>query len=34
MIEYDPQPPYDCGSVDKAGDAVLERVREYAKLRQ
>jgi transcriptional regulator GlxA family with amidase domain len=34
MIEYDPQPPYDCGTVDKAGDAVMQRVIEYAKLRQ
>jgi putative intracellular protease/amidase len=29
MIEYDPQPPFDAGSVDKAGDAVLTRVIEY-----
>jgi transcriptional regulator GlxA family with amidase domain len=34
MIEYDPQPPYDCGSVAKAGDAVMQRVIEYASLRQ
>jgi transcriptional regulator GlxA family with amidase domain len=34
MIEYDPQPPYDCGSVAKAGDAVMQRVIEYAQLRQ
>ena len=34
MIEYDPQPPYDSGSVAKAGDAVMERVIEYATLRQ
>ena len=34
MIEYDPQPPYDCGSVAKAGDAVMQRVIEYATLRQ
>jgi transcriptional regulator GlxA family with amidase domain len=34
MIEYDPQPPYDCGSVAKAGDAVMQRVIEYARLRQ
>jgi hypothetical protein len=25
-IEYDPQPPLDAGSVDKAGEAVLARV--------
>jgi transcriptional regulator GlxA family with amidase domain len=30
MIEYDPQPPFDAGHVDKAGDAVIERVIEYA----
>lgn len=30
MIEYDPQPPFDAGSVDKAGDAVMARVVEYA----
>ena len=30
MIEYDPQPPFDAGSVDKAGDDVMTRVIEYA----
>jgi putative intracellular protease/amidase len=30
MIEYDPQPPFDAGSVEKAGDAVMTRVVEYA----
>ena len=30
MIEYDPQPPFDAGHLDKAGDAVVERVIEYA----
>jgi len=30
MIEYDPQPPFDCGSTTKATDAVIERVIEYA----
>ncbi len=30
LIEYDPQPPFDCGSVAKAGDRVLARVAEYA----
>jgi putative intracellular protease/amidase len=30
MIEYDPQPPFDCGSMAKAGDAVIERLIEYA----
>jgi hypothetical protein len=37
MIEYDPQPPFDCGSMAKAtavGDHVVERVIEYAQLRQ
>lgn len=30
-IEYDPQPPFDAGSVAKAGKEVLERAEEYAK---
>ena len=30
MIEYDPQPPFDCGSMAKAGDTVIGRVIEYA----
>jgi transcriptional regulator GlxA family with amidase domain len=30
MIEYDPQPPVDCGSVAKADDTVMTRVVEYA----
>lgn len=34
MIEYDPQPPFDCGSRDKADDTVFARVVEYAALRQ
>ena len=34
MIEYDPQPPFDCGSVAKADDAVMTRVVEYAALRE
>ena len=34
MIEYDPQPPFDSGSVAKADDAVVTRVIEYAQLRQ
>ncbi len=33
MIEYDPQPPFDAGSVDKAGPGVMERVIEYAQHR-
>jgi len=31
MIEYDPQPPFDAGSVAKAGDAAMARVAEYTK---
>ncbi|MFN8021898.1 MAG: DJ-1/PfpI family protein [Acidimicrobiales bacterium] len=34
MIEYDPQPPFDCGAVPKADDTVMTRVIEYAQLRQ
>jgi transcriptional regulator GlxA family with amidase domain len=34
MIEYDPQPPFDCGSVPKSDDIVMTRVIEYAQLRQ
>ncbi len=30
MIEYDPQPPVDCGSVAKSDDAVMTRAIEYA----
>lgn len=33
MIEYDPQPPFDAGSVAKASDAVMTRTIEYAALR-
>ncbi len=37
MIEYDPQPPFDTGSLAKAtahGNGIVERVIEYAQLRQ
>jgi transcriptional regulator GlxA family with amidase domain len=34
MIEYDPQPPFDCGAVHKADDVVMTRVIEYATLRE
>jgi transcriptional regulator GlxA family with amidase domain len=34
MIEYDPEAPFDCGSVAKADDTVMTRVIEYAALRQ
>ena len=30
MVEYDPQPPFDAGSLDKAGPEVVERVVAYA----
>jgi len=29
LIEYDPQPPFDCGTRTKATDEVMDRVREY-----
>ena len=32
-IEYDPQPPFDSGSLAKASQAVVERVIEYAQLK-
>ncbi len=34
MIEYDPQPPFDCGSVARAGDEVMTRLVEYAAQRE
>ena len=34
MIEYDPQPPFDCGALAKCDDVVVQRVGEYAKLRK
>lgn len=33
MIEYDPQPPFDSGSLAKADDAVMARVVQYARPR-
>jgi transcriptional regulator GlxA family with amidase domain len=30
MIEYDPQPPFDCGALEKADDTIITRVIEYA----
>jgi transcriptional regulator GlxA family with amidase domain len=33
MIEYDPQPPFDCGAPEKADDAVMTRVIEYSAAR-
>ena len=34
MIEYDPQPPFDAGSPEKAGPEVLARARELAQLKE
>jgi len=34
MIEYDPQPPFDCGSVAKSDDTVMARTIEYAGTRR
>jgi hypothetical protein len=34
MIEYGPQPPFDCGTRPKAGDEVMARVCEYGRPRQ
>jgi hypothetical protein len=31
IVEYDPTPPFDAGSVDKAGPDVMARVLEYSK---
>jgi putative intracellular protease/amidase len=31
MIEYDPQPPFDAGSLDAAGPEVVARAEEYAR---
>ena len=30
MVEYDPQPPFDCGSIEKSDDEVMTRLIEYA----
>jgi transcriptional regulator GlxA family with amidase domain len=34
MIEYDPQPPFDCGSRPKATDEVMARVQAYSAQRR
>jgi transcriptional regulator GlxA family with amidase domain len=34
MIEYDPQPPFDCGALSKCDDAIVTRVIEYAQIRK
>jgi hypothetical protein len=33
MIEYDPQPPFQCGSPDRANHSVMSRVGEYSRMR-
>ncbi|MCB0993810.1 MAG: DJ-1/PfpI family protein [Acidimicrobiales bacterium] len=33
MIEYDPQPPFDCGHPDRATAEIMERVIRYASLK-
>jgi len=33
MIEYDPQPPFDAGAVEKVGDEVMARIAEYSAVR-
>jgi transcriptional regulator GlxA family with amidase domain len=34
MIEYDPQPPFDCGALAKCSDDIVHRVIEYAQVRK
>jgi putative intracellular protease/amidase len=34
MIEYDPQPPFDCGALAKCDDQIVTRVVEYASSRK
>ena len=34
MIEYDPQPPFDNGALDKCDDDIVTRVIEYAQARK
>lgn len=34
MIEYDPQPPFDSGSIAKSDQATIDRAQEYAAQRQ
>ena len=34
MIEYDPQPPFDAGALDRVSEGVVQRVVEYAALRK
>ena len=30
MVEYDPQPPFDHGSIDKSTDEIMQRLEEYS----
>ena len=34
MIEYDPQPPFNAGTVSAAGEQVMERLIQYAEDKQ
>lgn len=34
LIEYDPAPPFDCGSIAKSDDVVMARAIEYARVRR
>jgi transcriptional regulator GlxA family with amidase domain len=34
VLEYDPQPPYDCGSVEKAGPEMVQQIRDAVAARQ
>jgi hypothetical protein len=34
LIEYDPQPPFDSGSLAKADEATMTRAAEYVRFRE
>ena len=34
LIEYDPQPPFDCGAIEKCAEPVRVRAAEYSRLRR
>ena len=34
MIEYDPQPPFDMGSLEKSNDEVMTRLIEFTQVRK
>jgi transcriptional regulator GlxA family with amidase domain len=34
VLEYDPQPPYDCGSVDKASPEIVQQIRDAVAARR